>query len=102
MARPRVISMEERRALLLRRSELATLAQLPNWDVFCSVIAEEIDDIKRIVMAKAMGPGMTLEEQAFHRGRIVGLRAARSIPQHALNKELTESSPSQEEVAAGE
>ena len=102
MAKPRVISMEERRTLLLRRSELSTLAQLPNWDVLCSVIEEEIDNLKRVVMGKAMGPGMTLEEQAYYRGRIVGLRAARSIPQRALNQELTESSPSPEEVAAGE
>ena len=103
MARPRrVISMDERRALLLRRSELSTLAQLPNWDVFCAVIEQEIEDIKRVVMARAMGAGMSLEEQAFNRGRVVGLRAARSIPARALNEELTESSPRHEEVAAGE
>jgi hypothetical protein len=99
VARPRrVISMEERRALLLRRSELSTLAQLPNWDVYCAVIEQEIEDIKRVVMGKAMGPGISLEEQAYQRGRVIGLRAARSIPARALDKELTESSPRQEEV----
>ena len=103
MARPRrVISMEERRALLLRRSELSTLAQLPNWDVFCAVVEQEIENIKRVVMGKTMGVGMSLEEQAFNRGRITGLRAARSIPERALSEELTESSPRREEVAAGE
>jgi hypothetical protein len=98
----RVISMEERRALLLRRSELSTIAQLPNWTVFCAVVEEEVDNIKRAIMGRAMGPGITLEEQAFQRGRISGLRAARSIPERARNKELTESSPTEKEVAAGE
>jgi hypothetical protein len=53
-------------------------------------------------MGKFMAGGMTIEEQAFHRGRILGLRAARSIPEHALHRELTESSPNEQEVAAGE
>jgi hypothetical protein len=94
--------MEERRALLLRRSELSTLAQLPNWDVFCAVIEEEADQVKKAIMGKAMGAGISLEEQAFQRGRIIGLRAARSIPERARSSELTESSPTQKEVAAGE
>jgi len=98
----RLITLEERRALMLRRSELSTLAQLPNWDVFCVVVEEEIDNIKRMLMGKVMGPGLSVEEQAFNRGRIVGLRAARSIPSRALNRELTESSPDEKEVAAGE
>ena len=86
---------------MLRRSELATLAQLPNWDVFCAVIEEEIDNIKKVVMGKAMGPGITIEEQAVLRGRIIGLKAARSIPTKALSKQLTESSPDEREVEAG-
>ena len=98
----RVISLEERRELLLKRGNLATLTQLPNWDVFCTVIEEEIDNIKRVVMAKAMGDGISVEEQAFQRGKIMGLRAARSIPASALSKQLTESSPSEKEVAASE
>ena len=54
------------------------------------------------MMAQMMGKGISLEEQAFMRGRIIGLRAARSIPEHALRAELTESSPIEEEVAASE
>ena len=96
----RVISLEERRALMLRRNELATIAQLPNWDVFCVVVEEEIDSIKRVMMAKALGSGISLEEQAFLKGKIIGLRAARSIPSSALSKQLTESS--EKEVAASE
>lgn len=103
MARPRkLITLAERRTLMLRRNELATLTQLPNWDVLSAVVEEEVDAIKRLVMAKAMGTGLSLEEQAFHRGRILGLRAALSIPKHALQKQLTESSPREEEVAASE
>lgn len=80
--------------MLLRRSELATIAQLPNWDVFSAVVEESIDEIKRIVMANAMSDqGISLEQQAYYRGKIVGLRAARSIPSSALTKQLTESSP---------
>jgi hypothetical protein len=97
-----VISLEERRALLLRRNELAVLTELPNWIVLSAVVEEEIEKIKRAMMGAMLGRGMTIEEQAFMRGRIVGLRAARSIPEHARAKELTESSPRDEEVAAGE
>jgi len=93
--------MDERRSLLLRRSALAGIAQLPNWDVFCAVIEEEVDNIKRVIMAKALSTnGISPEEQAFFRGRIIGLQAARSIPTSALSKQLTESSPSEREVAA--
>jgi hypothetical protein len=103
VARPRkVITLEERRELLLRRTELATLTRLPNWQVFGAVIQEEIDRIQKTVLARALGVGISLEQQAFERGRIIGLRAARSIPEHALHKELTESSPTEREVAAGE
>lgn|SRR5215471_7520681 len=103
MARPRrVISLEERRALMLRRSDLANLTTLPNWILFCTVIEEEVDRIKRTMMARMMGQGMTLEQQAFERGRIVGLRAARSVPEHATRTELTESSPKDEEVSSSE
>jgi len=94
-----VISLAERRELLTRRSDLATLTKLPNWDVFSAVVEEEIDTIKRVMMGRMMGQGISLEEQAFLRGRIIGLRAARSIPEHALHKELTESTP-KEEVAS--
>jgi len=97
-----VVTQEERRALLIRRSELATLTQLPSWLVFGSVIEQEIENIKKAMTAKMLGPGVSLEEQAFNRGRIIGLRAARSVPEHALSKQLTESSPMSEEVAAGE
>jgi len=100
MPRPRrVISLEERRRLMLRRNDLASLTTLPNWIVFCTVVEEEIDRIKRSMMARMMGQGMPLEQQAFERGRIVGLRAARSVPEHAARTELTESSPTEEEVA---
>src|SRR5262245_55565994 len=99
MAR-RVISIEERRALLLRRSELATIAELPNWDVLSAVVEEEIEAIKRVVMAKAMGEGISLEEQAYHRGRIIGLRAVLSIPRNALREQLTDTS--EREATAGE
>jgi len=102
MPQRRVISLEERRELLLRRSDLATLTTLHNWLVLGSVIEEEIERIKKSMMGRMLGRGMTLEEQAFERGRIIGLRAARSIPEHARAKELTESSPQDEEVAAGE
>ena len=102
MARPRIRSLEERRAALVRRSELAGLPQLSNWVVLSAVIEEEIERIKRAMMAQMMGKGISLEEQAFMRGRIIGLRAARSIPEHALRAELTESSPIEEEVAASE
>jgi hypothetical protein len=97
-----VISLEERRELLLRRGELSGLAQLSNWLILGAVIEEEVDRIKRAMMAQMMGKGISLEEQAFMRGRIIGLRAARSIPEHALRAELTESSPIEEEVAASE
>jgi hypothetical protein len=97
-----VISLEERRALLLRRNELAVLVDLPNWIVLGAVVEEEIERVKRAMMAKMLGAGISLEEQAFMRGRIVGLRAARSIPEHARARELTESSPRDEEVAASE
>ena len=101
--RPRkVITLEERRKLMLRRSDLASLTSLPNWLVFCTVIEEEIDRIKKSMMARMMGQGLTLEQQAFERGRIVGLRAARSVPEHATRAELTESSPKEEEVSASE
>ena len=103
MARPRrVISLEERRELLLRRGDLANLTALPNWVVFCTVVEEEVERIKRSMMARMMGQGMTLEQQAFERGRIVGLRAARSVPEHAQRAELTESSPKEEEVSSRE
>jgi hypothetical protein len=102
VAKPRkVVTLAERRELLVRRTELSTLTQLPNWQVFGAVIEEEIDGIKRVMMARMMGQGISPEEQAFMRGRIIGLRAARSIPEHALHSELTESSP-REEVAASE
>jgi len=97
----RVISLAERRALMLRRNELATLAQLPNWDVFCAVVEEDIESTKRVVMAMAMSPkGISVEQQAYFRGRITGLQAARSIPTNALSKQLTDSSPDEKEVAA--
>jgi len=95
-ARRKLISLEERRSLLLRRSELATLAQLPNWAVFCAEVEEDIDAIKQVVMASAMGEGISLEEQAYHRGRIAGMRSVVGIPTRALSKQQTE------EVAAGE
>jgi len=95
-----MISLEERRRLMLRRNDLASLTTLPNWIVFCTVIEEEIDRIKRSMMARMMGQGLSLEQQAFERGRIVGLRAARSVPEHATRTGLTESSPTDEEVTA--
>jgi len=82
-----VISLAERRRLLLRRSELATIAKLPNWEVLNAAVEEDIDEIKRVVMAQVMGAGASLEEQAFQRGRIIGMRSVLSIPQRALNEE---------------
>lgn len=97
MARPRqVITLAERRALLLRRNELSTIVQLPNWDVLNAVVEEEIEQLKRVVMAKAMGEGMTLEDQALMRGRIAGMRAVLAIPRNANRKQV------REEAAAGE
>ena len=98
----RVFSQEDRRDQLLRRSELSLLVQLPSWEVYGGVIQEEIERIKRSMMGRMMGVGMSLEQQAYERGRIMGLKAARSIPEHANRDELTESSPTNEEVAAGE
>jgi len=87
--------MDERRALLLRRSHLATIAELPDWDVLCAVVEEDIDEIKRVVMAQAMGTGISPEEQAFHRGRITGLRAALAIPTRAFNDQQKEAAASE-------
>jgi hypothetical protein len=99
----RVVSLEERREIMLRRSNLATLTTLDNWIVLCTVVEEEIDRIKKAMMGRMLvGQGMTLEQQAYERGRIVGLRAALSIPKKARAKELTESSPTDQEVSAGE
>jgi len=106
MPRPRRLhgdgSLEARRAALIRRSELSTLTQLPNWLVFSAVVEQEIENIKKAALGMMMGEGITLEQQAEMRGRIRGLKAARSIPERALRAELTESSPTDEEVAAGE
>lgn len=93
----RVYSLAERRALLLRRSELATLAQLPAWEVYQAVIRERIEEIQHIVVAKAMSDkGISAEEQAFHRGRIRALRSIATIPDNANNKVLMEELAEQE------
>lgn len=95
MVRPRTISLAERRALLARRADLAALGQHPSWDVLGAVVEEEIEKVKTAILGAAMGDaGVSLEQQAYWRGKIAGLRQARKIPTTALSKEQAEEAAS--------
>lgn len=86
----RVRTLEERREALTRRSDLAVLTQLPNWEVFSAVIETEIESVQRTILARVLGVGMTPEEQAYERGRIAGMRYARSVPERERRKVANE------------
>lgn len=92
----RAVSLEERRELLNRRAELAAIGAHPAWEVLAAVIEEDVEKVKRAILGAAMtDEGVSLEAQAYWRGKIAGLRQARSIPMNALSKEQAE------EVASG-
>ena len=102
MAEPRrVITLEQRRELLLRRAELASLVDHSSWLVLQATVEEQIDQIKKTIVAAAMSDaGIPLERQAYLRGLIQGMRAVRSIPRSAHRKELMDLQ-SEREVASG-
>ena len=82
MPRPRkIVTAEERRALLLRRGELTALAQHPSWPVYEASIREAMDEVRRKVISEAMSDrGISLERQAYYRGVIRGMRTSMNIP----------------------
>ena len=105
MVKPkRIITEEERRALLLRRGELTALAQHPSWLVYEAVMREAMDDVRRVVFGAAMSDaGISLEMQAYYRGVIRGMRTATKTPVLAENR-LTaylRQNDEEEEAASG-
>jgi G:T/U-mismatch repair DNA glycosylase len=105
VARPRrVVSAEERRALLLRRGELTALAQHPSWSVYEAVMREAMDDVRRVVGGAAMTQaGISLERQAYYRGVIRGMRTAMKTPVLAEDRltEYLRQNDEEEEAASG-
>lgn len=83
MVRPRRVPQteEERHALLLRRGELATLAQHQAWPVYQAAMREEIETLKKTMLGHVMSDkGLTVEAQAYYRGLIRGIRGAIAVP----------------------
>jgi len=105
VARPkRIISAEERRALLLRRGELTALAQHPSWPVYEAAMRESIDEVRRVVFGAAMtDQGISLELQAYYRGVIRGMRTAMKTPVLAEGRlrEYLRQTDEEEEAASG-
>jgi hypothetical protein len=97
VAERRVITLAERRELLLRRAELAALVEHTSWDVLQAVVEDQIDQIKKTIVAAAMNDaGISVERQAYLRGLIQGMRAVRSIPRNAHRKELMDMTSKEE------
>jgi len=97
----RVYNAEERRALMLRRSELTALAQHPSWPVLDTVLREKADRIKNRIAVKAIGSGIGTEEQAYERGFLMGMSYALSVPENAEKRLEDLFADDEGEVASG-
>jgi len=82
--RPRRLSEQERRDLVVRRGELTALAQHPSWRVLEAVVEDRRLKFQSEVWAKMLGGhGIDLERQAFIRGFLKGAEYVLAIPSNA-------------------
>lgn len=85
MPRRRRLSDDERRKLTLRQGDLTTLYQHPSWPTLEAEVDRKEKLIINTLTALALGTrtGITVEQQAYMRGFIHGMRWFVAVPASA-------------------
>jgi len=86
---------------MLRRAELTALAQHPSWPVLDIVLREKAERIKNRIAVKAIGVGISTEEQAYERGYLLGMNYVLSVPENAEKRLEDLFADDEGEVASG-
>lgn len=85
MPRPRRVTEAQRRALTLTQGNLSALYQHPSWPTIEAEVDKKERYIEKVLVALALHnkSGVDLEQQAYMRGFIDGMRWFTAVPASA-------------------
>jgi hypothetical protein len=86
---------------MLRRAELTALAQHPSWPVLDEVLSQKAERIKNRIAVRAISRGVSLEDQAYERGYLMGMSYVLSVPENAERRLEDLFGDDEGEVASG-